>query len=43
MNSRMSTLKLQKALKDLGLVSKFPEWDVLVRSYVTDLAKNKLI
>ena len=43
MNSRMSTIKLQKALKDLGLVSKFPEWDVLVRSYVTDLAKNKLI
>ena len=43
MNSRMSTLKLQKTLNDLGLVSKFPEWDVLVRSYVTDLAKNKLI
>ena len=43
MNSRMSTQKLQKTLKDLGAVSKFPMWDELVRTYVTDLAKNQLI
>ena len=43
MNSRMSTQKLQKTLKDLGAVSKFPMWDELVRTYVADLAKNQLI
>ena len=40
MNSRMSTQKLQKALKDLGAVSKFPVWDELVREYVSELAKK---
>lgn len=46
MNSRMSTQKLQKALLDLGdpgLMSKFPQWDQQVRSYVAELAKNQLI
>ena len=43
MNSRMSTQKLQKALDNLGLVSKFPQWDELVRAYVSELAKNQLI
>jgi len=43
MNSRMSTQKLQKALDALGLVSKFPDWEGLVREYVIELAKNKLI
>ena len=43
MNSRMSTQKLQKTLKDLGAVSKFPVWDELVREYVSELAKKQLI
>ena len=43
MNSRMSTQKLQKALSDLGLVSKFPQWDELVRDYVVELANHRLI
>jgi len=46
MNSRMSTQKLQKALQNFGdpkLMSKFPQWDQQVRSYVAELAKNQLI
>jgi len=43
MNSRMSTQKLQKTLKDLGAVSKFPVWDKLVLEYVSELAKKQLI
>jgi dTDP-4-dehydrorhamnose reductase len=46
MNSRMSTQKLQKTLRELGtpsLMSKFPQWDQLVLDYVAELAKNKLI
>ena len=43
MNSRMSTQKLEKTLKDLGAVSKFPVWDELVREYVSELAKKQLI
>ena len=43
MNSRMSTQKLQKTLKDLGAVSKFPVWNELVRDYVSELVKKQLI
>ncbi len=43
MNSRMSTQKLQKALEGLGVVSQFPQWDLLVRDYVSELTKNQLI
>ena len=43
MNSRMSTQKLQNALCELGLVSKFPQWDELVRDYVVELANHQLI
>ena len=42
MNSRMSTQKLQKTLKDLGAVSKFPVWNELVRDYVSELVKKQL-
>jgi dTDP-4-dehydrorhamnose reductase len=42
MNSRMSTQKLQKTLKDLGAVSKFPVWNELVRDYVSELVKKRL-
>ena len=42
MNSRMSTLKLQQTLKTLGIETKFPEWDRLVRDYVSNLVKNQL-
>jgi len=42
MNSRMSTQKLQKTLKDLGAVSKFPVWDELVLEYVSELVKKQL-
>ena len=42
MNSRMSTQKLQKTLKDLGTVSKFPVWNELVRDYVSELVKKQL-
>ena len=40
MNSRMSTQKLQKALEGLGVVSQFPQWDLLVRDYVSELIKK---
>jgi len=42
MNSRMSTQKLQKTLKDFGAVSKFPVWNELVRDYVSELVKKQL-
>ena len=42
MNSRMSTQKLEKTLKDLGAVSKFPVWNELVRDYVSELVKKQL-
>jgi len=42
MNSRMSTQKLQKTLRDLGAVSKFPVWNELVRDYVSELVKKQL-
>lgn len=43
MNSRMSTLKLRKTLEILGVKPKFPQWDQLVREYVSELVKNQLI
>ena len=41
MNSRMSTLKLQQTLEVLGIEAQFPEWDELVRGYISKLAKNQ--
>ena len=43
MNSRLSNLKLRETLEVLGIETQFPEWDQLVRAYVSDLAKNQLI
>jgi dTDP-4-dehydrorhamnose reductase len=43
MNSRLSNLKLRETLEVLGIETQFPEWDQLVRSYVSDLVKNQLI
>ena len=43
MNSRLSNLKLRETLEVLGIKTQFPEWDQLVRAYVSDLAKNQRI
>ena len=43
MNSRMSTLKLRQTLEVLGIESQFPEWDQLIREYISKLAKNQFI
>jgi len=43
MNSRMSTLKLQQTLEVLGIETQFPEWDKLVRGYISKLAENQFI